>query len=90
MLISILVSIVVFGIMMLLFRPWQQYRLGNRKISKPAHNNESDAILQRYNELLFAVGQKYPNETRHQTALRYIQQAEQFDNGGVVKQAHVS
>ena len=29
-----------------------------------------------YNELLFAVGNKYPNETRHQTALRYIQQAE--------------
>lgn len=29
-----------------------------------------------YNELLFAVGNKYPNETRHQTALRYIQEAE--------------
>ena len=29
-----------------------------------------------YNELLFAVGNKYPNETRHQTALRYIQDAE--------------
>ena len=61
-----------------------------KELAEPAHNNESDAILQRYNELLFAVGQKYPNETRHQTALRYIQQAEQFDNGGVVKQAHVS
>ena len=29
-----------------------------------------------YNELLFAVGNKYPNETRHQTALRYLKQAE--------------
>ena len=29
-----------------------------------------------YNELLFAVGNKYPGETRHQTALRYIRQAE--------------
>jgi hypothetical protein len=29
-----------------------------------------------YNELLFAVGNKYPNETRHQTALRYIKDAE--------------
>lgn len=29
-----------------------------------------------YEELLFAVGNKYPGETRHQTALRYIQQAE--------------
>ena len=29
-----------------------------------------------YNELFFSVGKKYPNETRHQTALRYIRQAE--------------
>ena len=29
-----------------------------------------------YNELLFAVGSKYPDETRHQTALRYIKRAE--------------
>jgi len=29
-----------------------------------------------YNELLFAVENKYPDETRHQTALRYIKQAE--------------
>jgi hypothetical protein len=29
-----------------------------------------------YNELLYAVERKFPNETRHQTALRYIQEAE--------------
>lgn len=29
-----------------------------------------------YEELLFAVGNKHPGETRHQTALRYIQQTE--------------
>ncbi|CAB4129989.1 hypothetical protein UFOVP116_214 [uncultured Caudovirales phage] len=29
-----------------------------------------------YNELLFAVASKYPDETRHQTALRYIRRAE--------------
>lgn len=34
-----------------------------------------------YNELLFAVGRKYPDETRHQTALRYIRQAEMFSVG---------
>jgi len=34
-----------------------------------------------YNELLLAVCKKHPGETRHQTALRYIQQAEaQQDN----------
>jgi hypothetical protein len=31
-----------------------------------------------YYELLLAVSNKYPGETRHQTALRYIQQAESF------------
>jgi hypothetical protein len=30
-----------------------------------------------YFELLFAVGHKHPGESRHQTALRYIRQAEQ-------------
>jgi hypothetical protein len=29
-----------------------------------------------YNELLFSVARVHPHETRHQTALRYIQQAE--------------
>lgn len=29
-----------------------------------------------YYELIYAVGNKYPHETRHQTALRYIQQSE--------------
>ncbi len=32
---------------------------------------------EKYNELLMAVENKYPNETRHETALRYIKQAEQ-------------
>lgn len=32
--------------------------------------------LKLYRELLMAVGQKHPGETRHETALRYITQAE--------------
>lgn len=40
-----------------------------------------------YNELIFAVGNKYPNETRHQTALRYIQQAETC--GAQLAKAHI-
>jgi hypothetical protein len=32
----------------------------------------------KYNELIMAVNQKFANETRHQTALRYIQEAEQL------------
>jgi len=33
-------------------------------------------ISVKYYELIYAVGNKYPNESRHQTALRYIQEAE--------------
>ena len=40
-----------------------------------------------YYELLFAVGNKYPDETRHQTALRYIKQAE-MSSAGPAKDAH--
>ena len=32
-------------------------------------------VEEKYYELLFAVGIKFPNETRHETALRYIRQA---------------
>ena len=41
----------------------------------------SDDKRDAYYELLYAVARKFPGETRHQTALRYIQQAEnQPDN----------
>lgn len=35
--------------------------------------------LEKYNELIMTVARKFPDETRHQTALRYIQEAEQGD-----------
>lgn len=35
-----------------------------------------------YNELLFAVCCKFPDETRHQTALRYIRERENREVGG--------
>jgi len=34
------------------------------------------AIEQRYWELIYGVATKHPDETRHQTALRYIQERE--------------
>lgn len=37
---------------------------------------KASGIRAKYNELIMSVGNKYPNETRHQTALRYILQAE--------------
>ena len=35
------------------------------------------AIVDSYNELIMAVERKWPNETRHETALRYIKQMEE-------------
>ena len=32
----------------------------------------------KYNELLYAVERKFPDESRHETALRYIKQAERL------------
>jgi hypothetical protein len=37
---------------------------------------EEGGIAAKYNELIMAVARKFPDQTRHQTALRYIQQAE--------------
>jgi hypothetical protein len=39
------------------------------------------AATERYTELIMSVGNKYPDETRHQTALRYIHQAERLPTG---------
>lgn len=35
------------------------------------------ALQDKYNELIMAVSKKYPNESRHATALRYIQETEE-------------
>jgi hypothetical protein len=61
--------------------------------AKRSTNTGSHAILQQqYNELLFAVARKFPNKSRHQTALRYIQQAESNSSKdcGVAKQQAIA
>ena len=40
------------------------------------HPLPPDDVVQKYEELLYAVQRKFPDETRHQTALRYIKTAE--------------
>ncbi len=42
-------------------------------------------VEKQYHELLYAVGNKYEDESRHQTALRYIQQAEAHDSAAIAK-----
>jgi len=48
---------------------------------------ERDQARAVYDALLFSVHRKFPGETRHQTALRYIRQAEQLATDGQTKQA---
>ena len=43
--------------------------------AKPA--GAPDAYKAKYEELIMSVGTKWPNETRHETALRYIRRAEE-------------
>lgn len=47
-------------------------RLFFDKVLAPLFQKE----MAQYNELIMAVERKFPGETRHQTALRYIRQAE--------------
>ena len=39
-----------------------------------------DGCVEKYNELLYAVERKFPNETRHETTLRYIKERERRDD----------
>lgn len=43
--------------------------------------NERDEARKLYDDLLFAVERKHPNESRHETARRYIRNAESLVDG---------
>jgi len=43
-------------------------------------NEDYQQLLDLYNELIYAVERKFPDETRHQTALRYIHETERTAN----------
>lgn len=40
------------------------------------YEREYFILLDKYNELIYAVARKFDNESRHQTALRYINEIE--------------
>jgi len=42
--------------------------------------DDPQEIIDKYAELIFAVARAFPGETRHQTALRYIMEAESRNN----------
>jgi hypothetical protein len=55
--------------------PWESTR---RRLLAAAlrSQGQADAVDDKCAELIYAVGNKYPGESRHETALRYIRQAE--------------
>ncbi len=56
-----------------------------REVTPQMKQDEKDA--KRYKELLYAVRNKYPGESRHETALRYIIAAEQVNNQEVMEKS---
>lgn len=50
--------------------------------SAPATPPSADPFASKYHELLLAVERKFPGESRHATALRYIREAERQDSNG--------
>ena len=63
----------------------EKYRKLKSAIS--AIQEEAEKSHRLHGELLSAVGKKFPNETRHETALRYIREAENScsDPGNIQK-----
>ncbi len=51
-------------------------RLKTLEADRDHYKKKALEIADRYQELLLQVGNKYPGESRHDTALRYIKQAE--------------
>lgn len=47
---------------------------------------EIKELRAKYNDLLYQVASKFPGETRHETAKRYIEQAEMSDDGPAQEQ----
>ena len=49
-------------------------------------NTEDLNKLELYGELLYAVANKFPGESRHQTALRYIRNAEKGSDNATTQE----
>ena len=52
-------------------------------------NEVAQAERVKYDELIMAVGNKWPGESRHETALRYIREAEVGAGGTAAKGSNV-
>ena len=52
-------------------------RLAAYEEGRQSMGEEISGTIEKYHELIMAVARKFPNETRHETALRYIRQMEE-------------
>jgi hypothetical protein len=75
---SIFVNGVFFGQSIGLRKQSKELREIARQYERDHQRYEE--VYTNYYELLYEVARKFPNETRHQTALRYIRNAEIFSN----------
>lgn len=57
------------------------YRILSLESRLKEAEERAKANQEKYHELLYAVGNKWPGESRHETALRYIRNAEQPTSG---------
>ena len=48
---------------------------------------ENERLMEQYNSLIFEVSYKFPGESRHDTAKRYIREREEYGIGIVANQA---
>jgi hypothetical protein len=53
-----------------------EYLVHLQRLARPTPHELRKRAEAKYDELILAVGKKYPDESRHETALRYIRQAE--------------
>jgi len=63
-----------------------QWKMSGREAPK----QERDGLSEKYHELLFEVCRRYPGESRHETAKRYIHEAENRCDEGAACETHTT
>ena len=72
-------------------KEWSARRIQLREAVTDPHEllellDKIDQLQASYDELIFAVARKFPDETRHQTALRYIKRMEEPETTAAMKE----
>lgn len=62
----------------------------NRGMMIKKYKEKYFCLRDKYNELIMAVERKFPNESRHTTALKYIRETEERSRSGKASNASLS